>query len=200
MYYIVGGRTCNPFSQMKLTTTVYKYKRFAHWGLLLLVAAIILFFYFSVAMNPALSMIGIALLFFIAIYSALRPKSIFSLRAVDERKLVITPDELVWGTWRMPIQEIKKLEVYIYAFDNFKHVKNKSGGRKFFYNTEYGDRNTITFYYQGIRYDLIFYLGTFEHYDVLFKITQRWREKGIVFSAKSAFTDSYIREQVKYSG
>lgn len=185
---------------MKLTTTVYKYKRFAHWGILLLVTAIILFFSFSSSLNPVINLLGIVLLFFIAIYAALRPKSIFSLRSVDDRKLVITPDELIWGTWRMPIHEIQKLEVYIYAFDNFKHIRTKSGGRKFFYSTEYGDKNTITFFYQGIRYDLIFFLGTFEHYDMLFRITQRWREKGISFSAKSAFTDTYIREQVKYSG
>lgn len=184
---------------MKLTTSVYKYKRFAPWGLLLLVAAIIIFFFFSGSLNPVANLLGIVVLFFLAIYSALRPKSIFSLRSVDDRKLVITPDELIWGNWRMPIQEIQKLEVYIYAFDNLKHVRTRSGGRKFFTSTEYGDKNTITFFYQGIRYDLIFYLGTFEHYDMLVRIIQRWREKGVVFSAKSAYTDSYIREQVRFT-
>lgn len=181
---------------MKLTTTVYKYKRFAHWGLLLLVAAIIIFFFFSGSLNPVVNLLGIVVLFFLAIYSALRPKSIFSLRSVDERKLVITPDELIWGNWRMPIQDVQKLELYIYSFNNFKYNKIKGEGRKLGHPSEYGDKNTIAFLYKGIRYDLTFFLGTFEHYDILVRIMQSWRNKGITFSAKSYFTDSYIREQV----
>lgn len=184
---------------MKLTTTVYKYKRFAHWGLLLLVAGVILFFFFSGSLNPLMNLFGIVALFSLAIFAAIKPKSIFSFRSVDDRKLVITPEELIWGTWRMPVQEIQKLEIYIYAFDSFKQVRTRSGGRKFFTNSEYGDRNTISFFYKGGRYHLVFYLGTFEHYDVLVRIIQSWREKGIVFSAKSAYTDNYIREQVKFS-
>lgn len=179
---------------MTLTTTVYKYKRFAPWMIVLMTLATILFFFFSTSFHPLMNAFGVAMLIFFAVYAALRPKSIFSLRAVDERKLVLTPDELMWGTWRMPIHEVEKLEIYIYAFDAFKHYTSSSRGQKKFM-TEYGDRNTITFFYRGIRYDLTFYLGTFNHYDTLVKIMQSWREKGIDFSARSAFTDTYIREQ-----
>lgn len=136
---------------------------------------------------------------FLAIYLALRPKSIFSLRTVDERKLVLTPDELLWGTIRTPIHEVEELEIYSYAFDTFKHPVMGSGGRRMFI-TEYGDKNTITFVCSGIRYDLTFFLGNFNHYDTLVKIIQCWRGKGIVFSARSAFTDNYIREQIKTFG
>jgi hypothetical protein len=179
---------------MKLTTTVYKYKRSAPWMIVLMVLATALFFFFSSRLHPLMNAFGVALLVFLAVYAVLRPKSIFSLRSVDERKLVLTPDELMWGTWRMPIQEVEKLDIYIYAFDTFKHPATISLGRKIF-TTEYGDKNTITFVYRGIKYDLTFYLGTFNHYDTLFKIMQSWREKGINFTARSAFTDSYIREQ-----
>lgn len=181
---------------MKLTTTVYKYKRSAPWMIVLMVMATVLFFFFSSSLPPIINALGIAVLVFLAVYAVLRPKSIFSIRSVDERKLVLSPDELIWGVLRMPIQEVEKLDLYIYAFDSFKHPAMISAGRKIL-TTEYGDKNTISFLYRGVGYDFIFYLGTFKHYDTLIKIMQSWREKGIDFSARSAFTDSYIREQEK---
>jgi Ca2+/Na+ antiporter len=184
---------------MKLTTTVYKYKRSAPWMLVLVVLATGLFFYYSSALSPLINLLGIVLLIFFAVYAVLRPKSIFSLRSVDDRKLEITPDELIWGTLRMPIHDVEKLDLYIFAFDTFKHLGTGLIGSKTTV-TEYGDRNTIAFIYRGVKYDLIFYLGTFNHYEILIKIIQRWREKGIEFSARSAFEDSYIREQVKKLG
>jgi hypothetical protein len=184
---------------MKLTTTVYKYKRSAPWMIVLMVLATVLFFFFSTTFHPIINAIGIALLILFSVYAALRPKSIFSLRAVDDRKLILTPDELMWGTLQMPIHDVEKLEIYIHAFDTFKHQTTGLGPLKTF-NTEDGDKNTISFVYRGTRYDLTFYLGTFNHYDTLIKIMKSWREKGIVFSARSAFTDSYIREQVNRHG
>ncbi|MBO9199399.1 MULTISPECIES: hypothetical protein [Niastella] len=181
---------------MKLTTTVYKYRRSAPWMLALMVVATVLFFYFSSSLHPLFNLLGIALLIFFAVYGVLRPKSIFSIRSVDDRKLVLTPDELIWGTLHIPIQEVEKLKVYIHAFDTFKHQNAGPVGRKLL-TTEYGDRNNISFAYRGVGYDLIFYLGTFNHYDILVKIMGRWREKRIDFSARSAFEDSFIREQVK---
>lgn len=181
---------------MKLTTTVYKYKRSAPWMIVLMVLATTLFFFFSRNFPPLVNAFGIAVLIFIAVYAVLRPKSIFSLRSVDERKLVFSPDELIWGILRIPIHEVEKLDVYIFAFDSFKHPAMTSVGRRISI-TEYGDKNTIAFTYRGVRYDLTFYLGTFKHYDTLVKIMQGWREKGIELSARSAFTDSYIREQEK---
>lgn len=182
---------------MKLTTNVYKYKRSAPWMIVLIFLAIVSFFSLSSKLSPVLNLLGIALLIFFAIYAALRPKSIFSIRSVDDRNLVFTPDELLFGTLRMPIAEIEKLDVYIYAYDTFKHYSNS---RLKTYTTEYGDRNTISFVYSGTNYDLIFFLGTFNDYNTLVRIMQSWREKGIDFSARSAFTDSYIREQKNLFG
>jgi hypothetical protein len=161
---------------MKLTTTVYKYKRSAPWMIVLMVLATVLFFFFSSTFHPLMNVFAVALLVFLAVFAVLRPKSIFSLRTVDERKLVLTPDELMWGNWRMPVHEVEKLEIYIHAFDTFKHSTTGSVQRKAC-TTEYGDKNTITFVYRGIRYDLTFYLGTFNHYDMLVQIMKSWRGK-----------------------
>ncbi|MBO9634265.1 MAG: hypothetical protein J7578_14210 [Chitinophagaceae bacterium] len=173
---------------MKLTTTVYKYRPYAPLMIILLVL-ITLFLFFS-----HLGILGVPLLFMVAIFAAIRPKSIFSVRSVDDRNLVFTPHELIWGNLVMPVEQIEKLEIYIHAFDNFRYIGNNSGGGKS-YISEYGDRNKIAFKYRNVSYDLTFFLGTFEHYDILVRIIQTWREKEIDFSARSAFSDSYIREQ-----
>ena len=177
---------------MKLTTSVYKYKRAAIWMLVLMILVTIAVFFYS-------NVIGIVLLVACAIYAAIRPNSIFSVRSVDERQLVLNPEELLWGTLRMPIQEVEKLEIYIHAFDSFRHAAPGLIGKKM-PTSEYGDKNTISFTYRGVSYDLTFYLGTFSHYDTLFRIIQSWREKGIELSARSFFQDSFIREQTKQLG
>jgi len=146
--------------------------------IVLMVLATVLFFFFSTTFHPLMNAFGVALLVFFAVYVVLRPKSIFSLRVVDERKLMLTPDELMWGTWRMPIHEVEKLEIYIHAFDTFKHHSTGSGVRKTF-TTEYGDRNTITFVYRGIRYDLTFYLGTLPGFQ-LFKNRKKVKTQKLV--------------------
>ncbi|HTF27787.1 MAG TPA: hypothetical protein VK625_03025, partial [Flavitalea sp.] len=65
------------------------------------------------------------------------------------------------------------------------------------YTVEHGNKNTLSFKYRNIPYDLTFFLGTFEHYDVLIQILKEWEAAGIPFKARSAFHDSYIREQVE---
>lgn len=177
---------------MKLTTTVYKYKSYAH---LILLFAVILFFVISLLPAPWLY-IGIILFVFIPIYAAIKPRSIFSLRSADERKLIITPDELIFGTMHIPIQEAKKLQVYIYAFDSFRHANTKRPEKREFIS-EQGDRNTIAFKYKNNSYHFVFYLGVLADYEVLVRIIQRWRNNGIELSARSAFSDRYIREQTE---
>lgn len=184
---------------MKLTTSVYKYSRFAPWMIVLIALGTVLFFLFSSALHPIMNVIGIIIIAFFAVFAALRPKSIFSIRAVDDRKLVLTPDELIWGTWKIPIHELEKIEVYIHAFDTFKYPTGRISGQVVF-TREYGDRNTISFSYRDTKYDLTFFLGNFVHYDTLISIMRSWREQGLLFSARSAFTDSYIRQQVNLYG
>lgn len=176
---------------MKLTTTVYKYKRAAPWMLVLLVLAT--FFVFFLAVYWA------SRCWYFCIVAVLRPKSILSVRSVDDRKLVFTTKMLIWGTVQMPVVEVEKLEIYIYAFDAFKHHGEDARIGKAVV-TEYGDKNTIAFVYRDVKYDLTFYLGTFEHYDTLVKIIKHWQKDGINLSARSAFTDSFIRKQVNLYG
>jgi hypothetical protein len=70
--------------------------------IVLMALATALFFFFSSTFSPLMNAIGIALLICIAVSATVRPKSIFSLPSVDERKLVLAPDELVWGSLQVP--------------------------------------------------------------------------------------------------
>jgi hypothetical protein len=181
---------------LKLTTTVYKYKRYAQWMLIGVVVVTLFLFVGSPILPPPINAVGIISIFILAIYAAVKPKSVFSLRSVDERKLAFTEDALQWGNWLIAIHELEKLDIYLHGFDTFRYLTGHAQGRKTF-TTVYGDRNTISFTYRSMSYDLTFYLGTFEHYDMLIRIMQQWREKGIIFSCRSLFTDEYIREQVQ---
>jgi len=183
----------------RLTTMVYKYKRYAPWMVAAYAWATVLFFAFCPSLSPLIVLIAMILFVAVAVYAGLRTKSIFSIRSVDERKLTLTLDELVWGNWLIPITELEDLEVYIHAFNSFRHQETGYNRRKIV-TVEYRDRNQLSFTYRGAKYDLTFYLGTFEHYETLLKILRSWREAGILFSARSAFDDSYIREHVNRYG
>lgn len=188
-----------PMNTPKLTTMVYKYKRYAPWMVAVYALATVLFFAFSPSLSPLVVLLAMIMFVAVAVYAGLRTTPLFSMRSVDERKLTLTPDELVWGNWLIPIGEVEDLEVYIHAFNSFRHREvSKRRGRRL--TVEYGDRNKLNFSYRGAKYDLTFYLGTFEHYETLLQILQSWRESGILFSARSAFADSYIREHVNRYG
>lgn len=73
----------------------------------------IIFFFMSSSLSPMMNLIGMGLLVFFALYAAIRPQSLFSLRSVDDRKLIFTPDEIIWGTVIMPVKELEKIEIYI---------------------------------------------------------------------------------------
>jgi hypothetical protein len=174
----------------KLTTTVYKYNRLAPWLILLYLVLTISFFVFSKKLPQEVTLIAVAFFVAIPIFAGIRSKSIFSLRSVDDRRLTLNPDQIVWGNRVVPINEVDNLNIYIFAFDSFTHLAGL-GGRK----TEHGDRNKLEFNYKNTKYDLTFYLGTFEDYDTLVQIIETWRAAGIKLSAKTAFEDAYIRQQ-----
>lgn len=175
----------------KLTTTVYKYNRYAPWLILLYLTSTILFFVFSKSLPQEATLIAVAFFVSVPIFAGIRSKSIFSLRSVDARELTLNPEEIMWGNWVVPIHEVNNLSIYIFAFDSFKHIEG-IGSRQ----TEFGDKNKLEFKYRGVKYDLTFFLGTFEDYDTLVQIIETWRASGIKLSARTAFEDAYIRQHV----
>jgi hypothetical protein len=181
-----------------LTTSVYKYKRYAPWMVVAYLVATVLLFSMSEYLPSWFILIAVTFFISIPIYTAIYPKSIFSLRSVDERQLTLNPDEIVWGNWLVPIHDVSNLSVYIFAFDTFQHYQ--FGPKTKNIVTEYGDKNKLEFTYRGVQYDLTFYLGNFEHYHTLVQIIEVWRADGINLSARSAFADEYIREQVRLHG
>ena len=97
----------------------------------------------------------------------------------------------------MPVNNLDKLEVYIYAFESFRHrmikaTKISSG--------EYGDKNKLSFIYLGENYDYTFYLGTYQHYKILLQILKEWKARGVHLTVRSAFEQDYIEGEVKALG
>ena len=97
----------------------------------------------------------------------------------------------------MPVTDLEKLEVYIYAFESFRHRVTKATKIS---SGEYGDKNTLSFVYQGKSYDYTFYLGTYQHYKTLLQIVKEWKASGVSVSVRSAFEQDYIEREMKALG
>ena len=138
-----------------------------------------------------------AILLLIPIYGAIRPKSFFSVRSVDERKLSIGTESMRWDGMTIPIKEVTDLKIYLFAFDNFRHEEMGASGLRTT-TTEFGDQNKLNFVFQDNEYDFTFYLGDFLQYQTMLKIIKVWQDAGYEVSARSAFDYSYIQKQVEY--
>jgi len=180
-----------------ITTSVYKYKPYAPWMLGAYCILLVLLFFLSPRM-PSLA-VGIiaAILLLLPIYAAIRPKSFFSIRSVDERKLSIDSGNVYWDGLTIPIKATGKLSIYLFSFDNFRHRELGVNGR----NTlaiEYGDQNTLNFVFQNKQYAFTFYLGDYKQYRTVLQIISAWQKAGCEVSARCAFDDQYIQGEMAY--
>ena len=182
-----------------ITTTVYKYKPYAPWMLGAYAILILLLFVISPVMTPLAVGIAAAVLLLLPIYSAIRPESFFSVRSIDERKLSMDSENIFWDGLTVQVENVTKLSIYLFAFDNFRHTEWGAGGRATIV-TEYGDQNKLNFVFKGKEYDFTFYLGDYTEYRTVLQIIQAWQMSGFEVSARVAFDDSYIQRENAYYG
>ena len=180
-----------------ITTFVYKYKAYAPW--MLGVYSILLLFVFFISPFISQLAVGIAItvLLLLPVYAAIRPKSFFSVRSIDERKLSMDAENIIWDGVTIPVQKVEGLSIYLFAFDNFRHREVGATGIR---NTkaEYGDQNKLNFVFQGKEYDFTFYLGDYPQYFAVLQIVNEWQAAGIQVSARSAFDHAYIQRETAY--
>ena len=182
-----------------IITSVYKYRPYAPWMLGAYCLLLVFLFFFSAHMPPVVVGIIAAFLLLLPIYAALKPKSFFSLRAVDERKLSIDAENIFWDGVTMPVKDVKKLSIYLFAFDNFQH-RGTGGGVINTKTTEFGDQNKLSFRYQNKNYDFTFFLGNFLQYRTTLQIIQAWQKAGYAVFVRTAFEYSEIESEMKYYG
>ena len=186
-------------SAPSITTSVYKYNPYAPWMLGAYVILLVLLFIYSPSMTTLTVGITAAILLMIPIYSAIRPKSFFSVRSVDERKLSMDSENIMWDGVTIPVKDVTRLTIYLYAFDNFKHREMGLGVIRTT-TTEFGDQNKLNFVFQEKEYDFTFYLGNYTQYRTVLKIVDAWKMAGIKVSTKAAFDQAYIQRQMAYHG
>ena len=186
-------------SAPSITTSVYKYRPYAPWMLAGYVILLVLLFVYSASMTPVVVGIAATVLLMIPIYSAIRPKSFFVVRTVDERKLYMDSEKITWDGLAIPVQDVSGLNIYLYAFDNFKH-REMVGGIVRTTTTEFGDQNKLNFVFQEKEYDFTFYLGNYTQYRAVLQIVDAWQKAGIDVSVRLAFETSYIQTEIEYYG
>jgi hypothetical protein len=183
---------------MPVTTTVYKYNRYANWMLILYCLAALGLFIFSSGLSSLGVIIYCALLFGLPIYVGINPKSFLSVRRVDDRVLTISNDSIRFGDSLFDIRLLNNLSIFIYAYDNFAHEQSSNGSPT--HVLESGDKNTIHFIYLDEEYELTFFLANYNQYKELYTIVADWQKNLIPVKARSAFDDGYITEQIRRYG
>jgi hypothetical protein len=147
------------------------------------------------------TLVGIAFLVFVLIpvYAAIRPRSLFSIRSVDDRKLSIDSENILWDGVTIPVKNVTELDIYLFAFENFQH--DELGPSTLPVRvTEFGDQNKLQFIFQDKEYDFTFYIGNHFQYLTLLQIIYAWREAGYELSARNAFNYAEIQKAIAYYG
>jgi hypothetical protein len=182
----------------KLTTVFYKYKRFAA-GWIILYAIVVLGFYFIAKGNPYLIALWIAIMVVPPVWGALRSKSIFSLRAWDDRKLILTPTYIQVGDDKYEFTDVQAVAIYLGGYDGFSYnsfdqdPKHKKKGA---YSVN-GDDNVLAFRYQGKAQSYEFYLSDFDSYAAICHIIDSWKNSKKSFVLKEQFSRDFIRKHVR---
>jgi hypothetical protein len=178
-----------------LTTVFYKYKRYAAAKMILYLIIAVSFFIVGNG-NTYMILVGVAILIGPPIFSAINQRSFFSLRAWDDRKLIVTPDYIQVGADKYEFEHIQSVAIYLGGYYGFSFGKSsKSGSRG--YDSVNGDDNVLAFRYQGKTQSYEFFLRDFDSYVAICHIIDAWKKSGKSFVLKEQFSRDYIRDQVR---
>lgn len=183
-------------SEPQLTTLFYRYNRFAPVIIVLYVVVFVTFFFISRGMPAYATGIGFAILIVPPIYGAIRKKSFFSLRRIDDRRLILTATHIKVGELEWLVSELK-IALYIGGFENFKYSKNNKWITQ---NSIYGDQNHLSFRAGKKVEDFQFFLRDYKSYEALCAVTDAWKTAGNSLVVKEQFTRDFVRRHVKNSG
>ena len=176
-----------------LTTIFYKYNRYALVIVILYVLVFGAFLYFTPRLPRYVTIAGFAILILPPIIAAIRNKSRFTIRRVDERRLILTPTHIQIGEAQYPVAGLK-IALYIAGFDNFKYSKRNKWITQ---NTIDGDQNHLSFKVNGKVEDLQFFLRDFKAYENLCSVVDGWLTGGISIVVKEQFKRDFVREHVR---
>lgn len=172
----------------------YRYRPYARLFLLLYIAAIVLFFFFfqtAAAGNRWLVILFTAFLLIPPLWGALRPRSLFSLRRIDDRLLVLTPGAIQLGSRRIPLEQVERLAIYVEAYYGFTYSTRRLRATASEYSS-YGDRNALSFRTGGQLTDLEFLLADYRQWRQLYAVLDSWKKAGIPFQLKEAFDPNLV--------
>jgi hypothetical protein len=179
-------------SNQQFTTVFYRYSRYALVIIILYVLVFGAFFYISMKMPPYVTGIGFALLILPPIVSAVRKKSIFSLRTWDQRKLTLTPTHIQVGDKQFQVKDLK-IALFVNGFEGFSYSRNNKWITR---NSIYGDRNYLSFRSEKSVEDFQFYLHDYKAYLALYEVLEAWKKNEVKVVVKESFSQQFVRDQV----
>jgi hypothetical protein len=168
-------------------------------GLILVSGLTIIFFIYLLVSAPGYLWLFIPLAAIVA-YIRYAKTAPFKTRIIDENKLTFSTDGIQYGEDNYPVREIEAVALYLYAFENFEYSDGfviRSAERSS-YVRAHGDKNTISFRYQGEVLDFDFYLDNFAQFCAVRKVINDWAAEGVNFVLKQPFDDDFIIQEMEY--
>jgi|SRR5579862_8967147 len=182
-----------------VTVPIFKYDAAAIFGIVIISAVTLIFLFLLLMSGGDYILLFLPVVVFI-IYIRYAKKSPFKTRIVDKNGLTLSTDGITHGSDFYPSTQIEAIAIYLYAFENFEYRDGfVSGGQvRTVYVRAHGDRNKLSFRWQGTVFDFDFYLDDYSRFCSVRNVINDWLAEGINVVLKQAFDDAFIIQEMTY--
>ena len=177
-----------------VSTRVYKYNPNTFVVLGIYSLCFIVFFYLIFWMSVSEMLLFGGILIAIPLYVRYGNNEKVKLRSWDENRLIFSSKGIDFGNAHYPIKELETAAIFLEAFTGFEH--REPGIQRNIYMKAKGDRNKISFHYQGKEIDFIFCLASYDEFCTFRAVIDDWARAGLNFSLKQVYEDNFIAEEM----
>jgi hypothetical protein len=206
-------RTTKPVSisrrntELFVQTVYYKDNPRAFWNMLLILAMVAAAFVSVIFINGVLAVCLIVAMFALPVYAAVSGKTWFSFNATHDKPLIFEPGALQLGDEFFRLADLEEVNLYIHSFYGFRYMALKKGGTGpeqmlgSLYESEYGDKNELSFRANGSAYTCRFLLGSGTAWFALYEIMAAWKQQGVTVNLREEYSYEFVyNEIVRMSG
>ncbi|HET7001307.1 MAG TPA: hypothetical protein VFI33_08365 [Puia sp.] len=177
-----------------VSTRVYKYNPHTFVVLGIYSLCFVVFFYLIFWMSVSEMLLFGSILIAIPLYVRYGNNEKVKLRRWDENRLTFSSKGIDFGNAHYPINGMEMTAIFLEAFTGFEH--REPGMQRNIYMKAKGDRNRISFRYQGEEIDFTFCLASYADFCTFRAVINDWERAGLEFSLKQVYEDNFIVEEM----
>jgi len=175
-----------------ISTRVYKYNPHTFTVLGIYSLCFIVFFYLIFWMSVSEMLLFGGILIAIPLYVRYGNNEKVKLRTWDENRLVFSSIGIDYGNAHYPVNELETASIFLEAFTGFEHREPGPGMQRNIYIKAKGDRNKISFRYQGEIIDFTFCLANYAEFCTFRAVINDWAMAGVNVALKQVYEDDFI--------